>query len=280
MTRNSTFMQPVVRGLSQVCVAVACAALWLAGSTRPAAAVEVVMMAQVGKVQVDENDVISWVFNNHGTIESVRNEASELLNARIRLVDRACSLSDEQRRKLTLAGRGDIHRFFTRFEAFRRTVRTGSVPQDEWQQMWQRLQPIQTEYQRGLHHPDSLFVKSIRPTLDTEQFAALQEFERRRDERYYLAMVKGAIAMIENDVPLTIRQRQQLLDTIMAEGHPQKVNWNSQYKFYFVLYQISLLPEEKLKPIFLENEWQVVSAILRQGRAYKQIFEQQGIVLE
>lgn len=240
-----------------------------------------VALFQQNMVEIGENQIISWVFNNHTTLDSVRRDSRQLLEARIDLVAQACPrLSSEQRGQLKLAGEGDLQRFMNRFESLRRTLPSGRMTQQEYQNLWQKLQPIAQKYARGLHSDGSLFARSLQTTLNFEQLRQYEDFERARARRHYIGTVKGAIAMIENEIPLTVAQRKKLLDLILAQDVPSAGTLHTNYRFHVVLYHISKIPRDKLKPIFLENEWKVMTGILQQVQAIKQFLIGQGIELD
>lgn len=261
-------------------VFLALALLGFAAVACRADAIRQVVFVQQNMIEIPDNQIISWVFRNHSTIASARREFEQLLEARIDLVEQACSLSPEQRTRLLLAGEGDLHRFLNRFETLRRTLPSGRMTQQEYQNLWQKLQPLAQEYALGLDTDDSLFARSLRTTLNFEQLQQYEEFERERNRRHYIGTVKVAIAMIEDEVPLTVAQRKKLFDLIVAQGAPDGGALNTNYRFYVVLYKISKIPEKKLKPIFLENEWKVVLGILQQAQSMKRFFAQQGIDID
>ena len=61
-----------------------------------------------------------WVFNNQGSEAAVRTRFDSLLSLRIDFIDRICGLSEIQKKKLFLAGRGDVKRFFDRVDEKRK----------------------------------------------------------------------------------------------------------------------------------------------------------------
>lgn len=239
-----------------------------------------VLARQVRQIQINEQTIMSWIFNNRQSTDLVRQELEEIIQTRIDLIVAACELTPEQREKLEMAGAGDIHRFFNEYQALRRTIKLGNVSMDEYQEINRKVQPVRQKYSAGLHSRDSLFAKAIPYVLDAKQQSRYAEFERRRRVRQYESMVRGTIALIENEVPLTNDQREKFLKLILAEEAPQRVDVVSYYHVYLVLYRISKISEDQLKPIFLENEWKVMKPLINRGQAYRQVLMREGLLEE
>ncbi len=109
------------------------------------------------------------------------------LERRIAAVDLSCILTDAQKRKLRIAGRGDIRRFFDRVEAVRpklgkkleRMELCGNADRSWWE-------PIRPARSLSLFEQDSLFSRTLKTTLaqdsgvalvdDTSQIADVREF--------------------------------------------------------------------------------------------------------
>ena len=220
---------------------------------------------EVQMINIDENQLEQIVFSNrHGQSAVARAQTS--LDLQLSLVERIGNLSDEQKEKLELAGLGDIHRFFSRFETLRRNTPTGQITMDQYQKMWQEAQPLQKRFQAGLHGRASLFEKTLRNTLDESQLSTFQKIDAERRRRQYAAIVRATIAQIDRAVPLTADQRTRLTDLVLTRTEPPEIWGESYHQYHVVLMHMSKLPDEELKPIFLENEWKAVEAILRQGQ--------------
>lgn len=260
------------RAFAQVCVAL----LFLT----PHLGAVPLMAQPVREIQINEQTIMSWIFNNRQSTDRVREELEEIIQTRIDLIVAACDLSPEQRAKLELAGAGDIHRFFNEYAALRRTIRMGNVSIEEYQEINQKVQPVRQKYSAGLHSRESLFAKAVPYVLDARQQSQYAEFERARRKRQYESMVRGTVALIENEIPLSNDQREKFLKLILAEEAPLRVDVVSYYHVYLVLYRISKIPEEQLKPIFLENEWKVMKPLINRGQAYRQVLIREGLLVE
>lgn len=231
----------------------------------PAQGQVVEVLGDVQMVRISENQLEQMVFGTRQG-QSGLARAQTSLELQIAVVERIGNLSDEQKEKLELAGLGDLHRFFSRFETLNRDTPTGQITMEQYQKMWQQAQPLQTRFRAGLHGRGSLFQKTLRNALSDEQISKFQKIDADRRRREYAAIVRATVAQIERAVPLTADQRTRLIELVLTRTEPPEVYGESHYQYYVVLLNMSKLPEEELRPIFLDNEWKLMDAILRRGQ--------------
>ena len=119
-----------------------------------------------------------WVFGRLGGSAGARSKLDSSLLVRIEDLERVCGITEAQKNKLRLAGRGDIKRFFDKVEALKRKFQQGQ--NDPNTNIWQEIQPLQVELNTGLFGDDSLYAKTIRRTLSPEQAARFESLARER----------------------------------------------------------------------------------------------------
>jgi hypothetical protein len=192
----------------------------------------------------------------------------------IEALDRACQLSEAQKKKLHLAGQGDIERFFDRYELVKQKFQALNNDQQKLQQIWQDINPLQTTLQAGLFHDDSLVYKLLRNTLTGEQRARYEAFDRERRAFHHRASIELAITMLEQGTPLRDAQRQQLIALLTNQTKPPRKF--GQYEYYAIMFQLGRVPEEKLKPLFDPAQWNVVSRYLAQCKGMEPMLRQSG----
>jgi hypothetical protein len=248
------------------------AALWLA-----------FVGSAAGQPQWTDENFEQWVFNRGGgpaqNAASARKELDRSLQLNIQDIDRVCKLTESQKKKLQLAGRGDIKRFYDRYEVVRQKFqRLKQKQQDDWQELWQELwqdiNPLQTDIQSGLFHEDSLLHKSLRHTLTTEQ---LPRYQAQADERrrfHHRASIELAVNGFEESVPLRDAQRQELITLLLKELKPPR-KWN-QNAVYAITVRMSLLPDHKLKPVFDRTQWKIVRPQMDMYKGNVQWLKQSG----
>jgi hypothetical protein len=235
---------------------------------------------RVNRLVVNELQIDQWIFGNMGVANSslARNMLDSLLTLNVDDVDRCCGLTPVQKKKLLLAGRGDIKRFFDRVDEVRKkyTNDKNFNFQNQFQQIWQEIQPLQTTYNSGVFGADSIYAKSIRTTLTSEQAEKHEKVVRGRTHYRYWARVDLALELLNNEVGFTDDQRRKLLTLLREETVPPRQMGRNDY--YVVLYQISRIPEAKLRPVFEDFQWGVFKRQLEQGRRMENFLKQNGFV--
>src|SRR5262249_46788750 len=155
-----------------------------------------------------------------------------------------CRITEHQRKKLELAGRGDIKRFFDHIEEYRRQIHRPNTGADELRTILQDLKRSQMAYRRGIFGDGSLFTKTLKPALTPEQRAKYVGEGDDPRPFLYLPRVRWTVSILQRDLWLNDEQRFQLLTVLLEETHPPRQF--TPYDYYVVMYQASQLPESKL----------------------------------
>lgn len=125
LIRRPTFSAWLVRRQS-VCLPLAVAALLLTAA-RAAEPVDDDVVedapAPVDVIAVPVTDVYDWVFGTGYDRNLARDRLDSFLREKIATLDVTCDLTEEQRRKLQLSGRGDIKRLIDRLETIAASLR-------------------------------------------------------------------------------------------------------------------------------------------------------------
>src|SRR5262249_381854 len=156
-----------------------------------------------------EVDFEQWVFQEHGNGAGARRRLDTILGLYIAAIDQSCKLTDAQREKARLCGRGDIKRFYDPYEKVKQKFQLFKNGQQKMQQIWQDINPLQVSLQAGLFQDDSFLGKSLRHTLTAEQFARYEENARERRAFRHRANIELAVAVLEVAAPLRDAQRRQ-----------------------------------------------------------------------
>lgn len=211
--------------------------------------------------EVNVQNIDQWVFRNQ-TMVQARTMAQTSLQVQVDFVNLAGPLTEIQRLKLMLAGQGDINRFFEDYEILRASLPKGRVAQNDWQQMWQKIQPIQLRQQAGLHGPGSLFQRTVKALLTSDQKSKYEVLDKERRAKHYQATIRVALTTIETKVPLTVAQRKRLVELLTTKTKPPERVLAQYGDFYYVMSQLAGLPDEDLKPIFEAREWKPFSTMV------------------
>jgi hypothetical protein len=220
-----------------------------------------------------------WVFPQDRTAAGARRRLDSQLAVKINEIDGACKLTDQQAKKLRLAGRGDIKRFFDGYEKVKQKFRSLNNDVQRLQDVMPDINPLRASLQAGLFDNDSLLTKSLRNTLTAEQFERYDAVVRERRAYRHRATVERAVAMIEQQgAPLRAAQRRDLITLLMNETRPSRAP--GQYDFYLVMIQLGRLPEEKMKPLLSETQWKVLTRLVDRYRQVEPALRQQGLLAD
>ncbi|TXT22002.1 MAG: hypothetical protein FD138_3843, partial [Planctomycetota bacterium] len=129
------------------------------------------VQAQVANFEIGAEQFDSWIFQNIPTSAMARKRLDEMLTLKIDDVDRACQLTETQRKKLQLAARGDVVQFFEKVEVVRKKFLLVRKDQQKFNEIWQDISPLQVQFQAGLFGDDSFYHKTLRNMLKGEQLS-------------------------------------------------------------------------------------------------------------
>lgn len=229
--------------------------------------------------QVNEENFDQWVFGGGGNAPAIQARMTSLLNLRIDEISRISQLSDPQKKKLLLAGRGDLKRLMDQVEQKRKEFQLVRNDQNKFMQFYQTLQSIQMSVQTGPFGDDaSIFSKTIKKTLDGGQASRYAEVLKARREYRFRAKLDLVVAMLDNTIGLKSDQRKQLVSLLRKETRPPKKF--GAYDSQVVLLQLSKMNESKLKPIFDDSQWRAMKRQLDGAKSMEQFLQNNDLLSE
>lgn len=221
---------------------------------------------------LSEEQFNSWITNGQDSAEQ-RIEAQ--LAVQMRSLMRICKLTPDQERKLRLAADGDIQRFQARVAEVHDRLVGRTYNQNEINNLWQQIQPLQQELPRVLG-PQSLFNKVKRRTLQEGQRADYDRVLGEQMQFRYQAKVQLFVTAFDRAAPMTEKQRVALYKLIVDTTHrPQRFG---QYDWYYVIVQAAKTPEAKYAEILDKAQVAALMRAFQQARGYENMLEREGIV--
>jgi hypothetical protein len=221
---------------------------------------------------VVENGVRKVVAPIPNTEADARKRMESALQAEMQAIHIKCSLTDAQKKKLQLAGRGDIADFCSRVHELRTKCTAKAMSQQQYNEVIQELQPLRYLPQYGALGESSLFRKTLRNLLNDEQLVRYRSLERERR----VTLVEGALRNWDrtpNGVKLAAERRKQFI-TLLAD-HGQFPQGHSPYAQYIVLLETARL-EERLKPLFNDHQWRAFQTQLMVARRVEPTLRHMG----
>lgn len=229
---------------------------------------------RIGAV-IQATDFYQWVYGQSYPAQFEQKVESQFA-LQLDTVQRVCTLSDSQKKKLELAGRGDAKRFYRTVDALKEKC-VGRSHQ-ALNEIWQEIQPLRTKADAGLFGEASLFRKTLRQTLSPEQSAQYEKQERERRRFRYEAKIENALSMMETSLALRAEQRQRFVKLLLDETEPPKQFSQQGTECYVLFYQAGKLGEEKLKTIFDEAQWRTLQPRFEQARQLETYLKSSGFV--
>jgi hypothetical protein len=260
------------------------ALLAIAGAARIARAQDDEIVEDVPQAEQQQQFMVAdenfdqWVFGGRGTAAVIRKRFDSQLILQVEEIERMCGVSEEQKLKLQLAGRGDIKRLFDRVEELRKKFQLVKNDQNKFNEFWQDVQPFQVVFSQGVFGPNSLFNKTLKNTLSADQSANYLLADRDRRMFQYRSTVEAIIGMLDQVVSFRAEQRQKFIDLILDRKRLPRVF--GQYNYYLVLYQASQLPEAKLKEFLDEPQLKALQKVFNQVRGYEPFLKSNGYLPE
>jgi hypothetical protein len=239
----------------------------------PEETVQVVALRRPVMMQRAQFDAL--VFNYVGGADAAHHRFDSLLALRIGDVDRAGGLTEPQKKKLLVAGRGDIKRFFDNVDEAFNKINLVEDDRATPVEITRQVQPLQqTLIRSDLFDDESLFAKALNKTLDEGRLARYQKAILERSSFHFRAAIRAVVGTLGNDLGLNSEQQENLVNRLLEESRPPKRFGRNDC--WFVLHQAASLPDAKLRPIFDPTQWQMLSSQLTQSRGMGQWLKENG----
>lgn len=233
--------------------------------------------AQVRQITMTQFD--SWIFQGSGNEQAARQSLASKVQLEISRIEQFAEFSDAQKDTIRLASKGDVKRFFDRVERARDEFRAlGEVAQNQINEAYQLAMPLQQELTAGIFGDQSLVHKVIMASLNDEQSEKMELQEQRRQRQRLKTATKLWIAGLGRKMPLTIKQRTQLLE--LAETIVTSVPNNPRYIPYLVAYRFDQVPKDQLREFFDDAQWKVVEQTLRNAKRFEGILKNAGMLAD
>jgi hypothetical protein len=199
-----------------------------------------------------------WVAAQFQRRDLVRERLEMFLAGQVRKLTAQCQLREEQSKKLQLAGHGDIKRFMDRFERVARTMEDPTVSIDGLRAARVELLALRTPPLERLFSEDSLLSKTLSGMLDPQQKALRRRALIEQKREWHKATIETAANTLRTNLNLGDVQYDRLVKLLLNETRPPK-KFGTAPEIALVLFQASRIPEEKIRPIFDDNQWRIVS---------------------
>lgn len=199
-----------------------------------------------------------WVMLQFQTRDGAGQQLEMLLAMQLRKLTADCRLREDQQKKIELAGRGDIKHFLDRFDFIARTMQNPRSSTDELRAAMGEMQPLVNSTRQRIFGDDSLLGKTLDSVLDPQQAAAREHALVERNNRRHQAAIASAARTLQSNLGLSDEQCSRLTQLLLSETRPPR-RFGTAPEISLVLFQASRIPEDKLRPIFDDGQWRIMS---------------------
>ncbi|QDS99624.1 hypothetical protein [Adhaeretor mobilis] len=226
--------------------------------------------------EVSPEQFEQWVFQHQGSADAALKKLERQLTLTVEEMSRACELNKSQEMKLRLAGQYDIRQFFNEYAKVRNKFMEVRHDQNEFNKIWNDIQPLQQKLGAGLFNADSIYKKVADGTLNKQQGLERRKAERERRQFRYQALIELHILQLEKAIPLHAKQRERLVQLILAETQPPSIfGQNDQI---YLSYHLSQVAKKKITKAVDGAQGRALVKMYQKGRGYKHHLESQGVV--
>ena len=236
---------------------------------------EEAVVQPVQNFMISDDNFDMWLFGGGRNSQAAQTRLESILSLEVDRLDKNCSMTDTQKKKLMLAGRGDIKRFFDKVAEKKRKFDQLKNDQNRVGEIFQEIQPLQMTFNAGIFNDGSFFAKTVKNTLNEEQTTRYAKVIRERDLFRYRCVVTSSCrcSITPSDSAPSSKKFVLLL---MEETKPPK--HFGQYDTQVILLQASKLPESKIKPIFDDAQWRILSRQLTQAKSMELFLKRNGFL--
>src|SRR4051812_343244 len=206
--------------------------------------------------------------------DTARSLLESRLKSRIESLNRLYGITKDERKKLELAGRGDIKRFFDRVEETRKQLQLATTDRIQFSRAVEELHALSRHYESGIFHEESMSSKTLKKILRQNPGIPTEKDRGGKRIRLYQSRVEWVVLTLQKSLFLSDPQRHQLLTLFLEETHPPRRF--GPYDYHGIILQASALPEAKLKPIFDDTQWRALLREFEGAKRMKQSLQDEG----
>jgi hypothetical protein len=213
-----------------------------------------------------DRTVEQWIFGGNNA-DAIRKRIEAALAQNIKRFDQKYGLTAAQKKKLELAGRYDMKRFFDGVEETKAEYRR---VKGDWNQVGNRifeLQRVHNQVFTELFGDESMLAKTLKKTLTVEQIA-------HNCKMIYMARAEWMAGLLDRRLALNADQHRRLVNLIIEETPPLRRYGSFDYDA--IMFQLSRLPRARLLTALEEAQCRELTLRFDQARRMESILVSEG----
>ncbi len=215
--------------------------------------------------QMTDQQFEQWIFGKD--LSAAKTHLQSRLDWEINRADQMYRLTPGQKKKLEVAGRGDMKRLFDRFQEAKERLHLARGDFNQIGPILQELQAFQQAPHAYLFGTESMLAKTLKKTLTPQQIAA-------HEKDIYQTRVEWMVTLLDTPLGLKAEQHRRFVTLIVEETPPLKRYGNFDYDA--VMFQASKLPHDRLKRILDDAQLTKLLVRFKQARRMETILFGEG----
>lgn len=220
------------------------------------------------------NQMDFWLYGSGMNADSARAKLETILDVQIADIDQSCGLSGLQKKKLRLAGHGDVKRYFDRVaetkSAFDR-VKGDAAKVIEIAQGIESLSAVAAAAPFG---EGTMFAKALKSTLRPDQSAKYSLAYRSKGLAAFVDAVNAVVDRAKLLSKLSDLQCDLFRRLLLGSTRPARIPGICDEAV--ILLQAANLPESEVRPIFNDDQWRTISGQFAQMKRIEPSLRQLG----
>jgi hypothetical protein len=229
-----------------------------------------------GRTVGRDEDFDRWVFSLVGGTDAARLRLETILATRVEKIARRCALTEVQKKKLLVAGRGDIKRLFDRVDELRANLKGDADDQKKLMEFLAEMRVQRIDASGDVFGEGSIFAKAFKTTLTAVQSAQYEKVTREGALGRHRATIGWVVATLDSVLELNPAQHGQLEALLMEQTRPPR--YFGEYDYYGVLFQASKLPETRFKSILSDRQWAKLSMQIVESKRLLPTLKARGFI--
>jgi hypothetical protein len=217
------------------------------------------------QLQMTDDQFEQWILGK--PLETARRLFESWLTKEIERNDRRYWLTPVQKKKLEVAGRGDMKRLFDRIQEAKDRFRSTGGKFNQIGPILQEMQAFQQAPHIYLFGDESMLGKTLKKTLTPGQIAS-------HAKNFYRSRVEWMVSHLDVALGLKPDQHRRFVTLIVEETAPLKQYGSFEYDA--MMYQASRLPRDRIRPILDDAQLTKLLVRFEQADRMKTILFNEG----
>ncbi|MHC5537395.1 hypothetical protein ACYOEI_04065 [Singulisphaera rosea] len=203
------------------------------------------------------NQMDYWLYGGGLNADSARDKLETILGVQIADIDQACGLSGLQKKKLRLAGHGDIKHYFDRVAETRSAFDRVKGDAQKVIQLAQGIESLSAIASAAPFGEGTVFAKALNSTLRPDQSSKYSLPERSKGLAGFVDAVNAIIERAKLLSKLSDLQCDLYRRLLLNSTRPARIPGICDEAV--ILLQAAKLPESEVRPIFNNDQWPTIA---------------------